>query len=485
MQTQKCKLQYINPQIQNIQCKMVLCKANSVVFQQGEVGKNLYHVLCGQLTCLFKEEDCTPSKQKFMRQQSNDIFVQQVLQLVPNITILSKQYFQSNQNIPFAQLYPGDTFGEAKVKRSYTVIAEKDSIMIELQFDEKYWRSFESRHSFLEKLNVASDLQLLSVCLKEKQYKYGDYIFKQEDQRKWIYMIISGEVNFINNNTNIYNLGALQIFGFEEFLRDSLRKYTVKCISAQFCCYVVDSLNYFNIMQLEKLAKARNLMIQQILRQKKQVSITNRQIQMPQVSKGCVSQQQQTSNSEEKNSFYNLYWSKDLSELPRWNLEQLTRDAGASPGQGIIKSKQYKTPILDQLQDGSLMNSRRNSIKPCSVFDVNPVQNGKLIRSYIKRMRAEKYSEYHACLKGNWDLFNVSKVSQQYSAPKKQQTSVPNTQSYSKRQQALKSNLTQMNSIYVEDFSNSPVKIISDQQRPKIEKQSKEMSTMTIHPFKI
>lgn len=45
-------------------------------------------------------------------------------------------------------------------------------------------------------------------------------------------MIISGEVNFINNNTNIYNLGALQIFGFEEFLRESVRKYTVKCISA-------------------------------------------------------------------------------------------------------------------------------------------------------------------------------------------------------------------------------------------------------------
>ncbi|CAD8071957.1 unnamed protein product [Paramecium sonneborni] len=484
MQTQKYKLQYINPQIQNIQCKMILCKANSIIIQQGEVGKNLYHVLSGQLTCFFKEEDCPPQRQKIVRQLSNDIFVQQVLQLVPNITLLSKQYFQSNQNIPFTQLFVGDTFGEAKGKRSYSVVADKDSILIELQFDEKYWRSFEIRHSFLEKLNVASDLQLLSVCLKEKQFKYGDYIFKQDEQRKWIYLIIQGEVNFINNNTNIYNLGALQIFGFEEFLRDSLRKYTVKCISAQFCCYVTDSLNYFNIIQLEKLAKARNLMIQDIMRQKKYVSVTNRSNNITQISKG-VGQQQQLNNSQDKNSFYNQYWSKDLSEIPRWNLEQLTRDAGALPGQGIIKSKQYKTPILDQSQDGSLQNSRRNSIKPCSVFDVNPVQNRKLIRSYIKRMRAEKYSEYHSCLKGNWDLFNVSKVTQQYSAPKQQQISNSNTQSYTKRQQALKQNLTQMNSIYVEDFSCSPVKIISDQSKLQNDKQYKEMSTMTVRPFKI
>lgn len=55
-------------------------------------------------------------------------------------------------------MYPGDIIGEAKGKRAYTVIAERDSIIIELVFDEKYWRCFEMRHSFLEKLNVASDL---------------------------------------------------------------------------------------------------------------------------------------------------------------------------------------------------------------------------------------------------------------------------------------------------------------------------------------
>lgn len=58
-----------------------------------------------------------------------------------------------------------------------------------------------------------------------------------------------------------------------------------------------------------------------------------------------------------------------------------------------------------------MLSSRISSIKPCSVFDVNPEQNKKLIKSYLKRMRAEKYAEYHACLKGNWDLFNFSKIS--------------------------------------------------------------------------
>lgn len=60
-------------------------------------------------------------------------------------------------------------------------------------------------------------------------------------------MIISGEVNLMNNNTVIYSLGEGQIFGFEAFLRNSTRRHSVKCISASMSCYVTDSLNFFNI----------------------------------------------------------------------------------------------------------------------------------------------------------------------------------------------------------------------------------------------
>lgn len=51
-------------------------------------------------------------------------------------------------------------------------------------------------------------------------------------------------------------------------------------------------------------------------------------------------------------------------------------------------------------------------------------------------MRAEKYAEYHACLKGNWDLFNFSKISHA-SAATKRQSSIPQTSSYVKKSRAI------------------------------------------------
>lgn len=76
----------------------------------------------------------------------HDPLIAEVMREIPQIPVLSKPYVLSHEWTLLETLNVSDHFGETLHKRTYTAIAAQDSLMLEIEYDEKHWKLFEIRH---------------------------------------------------------------------------------------------------------------------------------------------------------------------------------------------------------------------------------------------------------------------------------------------------------------------------------------------------
>lgn len=87
---------------------------------------------------------------------------------MPFIFVLNRQTYIPNEYELLTTLSFNDHFGETFHKRSYSAIAVRDSLILQINYDERYWKLFEIRHTFLTPFqSIIYDKTLLSVCLKK------------------------------------------------------------------------------------------------------------------------------------------------------------------------------------------------------------------------------------------------------------------------------------------------------------------------------
>lgn len=193
---------------------------NSFVFQQNTFGSKFYIILKGKVLIFLTSS---------------------------SLLITSPQENEENSLL----LTEGQTFGELSLltgqPRSANALCKEDCVLgvlekrhFQMVMDSAYLQRINEKIEFLQEIPLFRNLSSKAInsmvySLNLRNFVKGNPVYKENDGAEGLFIVKCGEflVKKLKGNINIGVISVKEVFGFEEIMLKTQRKFTVECFSAK------------------------------------------------------------------------------------------------------------------------------------------------------------------------------------------------------------------------------------------------------------